>query len=694
MLAPNMLIRERYLIVQALEGTAYQAIDTPNRSSVVLKQVPLSDHAPDTLAYLERQAKALMALRHPALPAVVDYFVNGDHVCLVSEFVLGERQVPRGQPAPLPAEHVLALASQALGALAALHGQGLLHRGVKPQNLILAADGQLRLVDCGLAPLRPQAPAARVGAGLGSSLQFMPPEQVQGAALTPRSDLYSLAASCYFLLTGVLPALAGKRINARLRGQPDPLLPAHECNPLVPAELSQALAQALALDAEQRPASADELRQAFARSERQVPTLVASPEPLAAAGEAAQRPGALPPLPPVKLPPSASGARPSWMLPAIISAVGFVLLFAVLVLIALRRMAPADPVVQLPTAEAGLATPTLRPIAVGNVQSTAAPAASQLPAPTSPSEPAQVSSIDPASLQIGAQPVALTLRGERLSQIRSAQLVSDDGPPVDAALQPGSDDQATLQVVVGAAPLNGEFAYWLEIDGARVPGQPVLLRDFIGAKQAAGILVAYRYTDRVAEDQNGVYTALRSEPNAASEPLGRLRNGDTLHVLRDEVAGWYQVRIHSSPDASQQGAVGWIERWLIDNQDVPPEPTPTPTPSVLVFSGKIYSAPTDAAVQCGSAFESSIFGSVEDGRGRGISGARLQIVSKDRRNTYRVTTGRGGVYNVPGLGCTSWTVTLLGVPNAPGGMRANSVVVSNLNGGKFTAAEVRFKLQP
>ena len=692
MLAPNMLIRDRYLIVQALEGTVYQAIDSLNRNSVVLKQIPLSDHAPDTLAHLERQAKALIALRHPALPSVVDYFVNGDHACLVSEYVLGERQVPRGQPAPLPPEHVLALASQALGALAALHGQQLLHRGVKPQNLILASTGQIYLVDGGLTPLRPQAPAARVGVGLGSSLQFMPPEQVQGAALTPRSDLYSLAATCYFLLTGVLPALAGKRINARLRGQPDPLLPAHECNPQVPAELSQALAQALALDAEQRPASADELRQAFARAERQVPTLVATPEPLAAATESAQRPGALPLLPPVKLPPSASQARPSWMLPAIISAVGFVLLFAVLVLIALRRMGPADPpVVQLATAAAG---PTLRPIAVGNVQTTAPPLASPQPTPTSAPEPAQVSSIEPAGLQVGAQPVALTLRGERLSRIRAVQLVSDDGPPVDVALQPGSDDQATLQVVVGATPLNGEFTYWLEIDGARVQGQPVLLRDFIGAKQAAGILVEYRYTDRVAEDQNGVYTALRSEPDPASQPIGRLRNGDTLHVLRDEVAGWYQVRIHSSPDPSQQGTVGWIERWLVENQEVPPKPEPTPTPSVLVFSGRVYSAPTDAAVQCGSAFESSIYGSVEDGRGRGISGARLQVISKDRRNTYRVTTGRGGVFNVPGLGCTSWTVQLLSVPNAPGGMRANSVTVSNLNGGKFTAAEVRFKLQP
>jgi hypothetical protein len=187
---------------------------------------------------------------------------------------------------------------------------------------------------------------------------------------------------------------------------------------------------------------------------------------------------------------------------------------------------------------------------------------------------------------------------------------------------------------------------------------------------------------------------MRAEPDAASQPIGQLRNSDELDILRDEVAGWYQVRVHRSADPAQVGSTGWIERWLIDNQDVPPQPTAVPTPAALVFVGKVYSAPTDAAVQCGSAFASSIFGSVEDTRGRGIAGARLRVTSADGRNTYTVATGKGGVYNVPGLGCTRWTVRLLSVPNAPGGVTANRVAVTNLNGGKFTAAEVRFKLQP
>jgi hypothetical protein len=127
--------------------------------------------------------------------------------------------------------------------------------------------------------------------------------------------------------------------------------------------------------------------------------------------------------------------------------------------------------------------------------------------------------------------------------------------------------------------------------------------------------------------------------------------------------------------------------WLVDNQDVPAKP------AVLVFIGRVYSTPTDAAVQCGAAFDSSIYGSVEDANAHGISGARLRVTSADGRNNYNVTTGRGGVYTVPGLGCTTWTVRLISVPNTPNGFDATVVTVRNLNGGRFTSAEVRFKLR-
>jgi hypothetical protein len=90
-------------------------------------------------------------------------------------------------------------------------------------------------------------------------------------------------------------------------------------------------------------------------------------------------------------------------------------------------------------------------------------------------------------------------------------------------------------------------------------------------------------------------------------------------------------------------------------------------------------------------FESSIYGSIESSNGRGITGALVRVVSADGRNIYDVTTGRGGVYNVGGLGCTTWSVRLISVPGAK--IQANSVAVNNLNGGRYTSAEVRYKLR-
>lgn len=176
---------------------------------------------------------------------------------------------------------------------------------------------------------------------------------------------------------------------------------------------------------------------------------------------------------------------------------------------------------------------------------------------------------------------------------------------------------------------------------------------------------------------------MRVNASVGSAPIGVLRNGDQVEIVQSNGTGWRQVRIRASADAALVDTLGWVEGWLVDGQNVPAR-----------FIGKVYSAPTDAAAQCGAAFDSAIYGSVEGLNGAGIPGARLRVRSSDGRNSFNRTTGKGGVYSVPGLGCTTWTVQLLSIPAAPKGFQANTVTVRNLNGGKLTAAEVRFKLQP
>jgi len=273
------------------------------------------------------------------------------------------------------------------------------------------------------------------------------------------------------------------------------------------------------------------------------------------------------------------------------------------------------------------------------------------------------------------------------------QFVSGSGAAIPAEVQTRATDQLKLNIPALPEPIKGEVNYALQLDGIVQKVSAITLRDYRERKPAQGVLADYSYTSRVVADETGAYTGLLAEAAASSSTLGKLRNGDQVDVLRDDLADWYQVRIATSADPDQAGLVGWVERWLIDNQSPPPPPTaaPEPTAAVQVFAGRVYSAPTDAAVQCGTAFESSIYGSIENSSGKGIAGAVVRVTSADGRNSYTLTTGRGGVYNVGGLGCTTWNVRLISVPKAK--IQANLVTVKNLNGGRFTSAEVRFRLR-
>ena len=274
-----------------------------------------------------------------------------------------------------------------------------------------------------------------------------------------------------------------------------------------------------------------------------------------------------------------------------------------------------------------------------------------------------------------------------------ARFVSGSGAVIPAEMQTRVASQLKLSIRALPEPIKGEVKYALQLDGIVQTGSAITLRDYRERKSAQGVLVDYSYTNRVVADETGVYTGLLAEAAASSSTQGKLRNGDQIDVLRDDMSDWYQVRIATSADPAQIGLAGWVERWLIDNQNPPPVPTATPEPTVAVqvFVGRVYSAPTDAAVQCGTTFESSIYGSIENSGSKGIAGAVVRVTSADGRNSYTRTTGRGGIYSVGGLGCTTWNVRLISIPKAK--IQANLVRVKNLNGGRFTSAEVRYKLQ-
>ena len=276
MLAPNAFVQNRYLFVRRLGGgdrsAVYEAIDMTTRANVALKQVIIGADTTDAgRAGFEREAQRLIGLRHPALPAMRGVFIEGDSLFVATEFVPGDDLMTQLERAghPFPVVQVLRWAEHLLDALDYLHSQlpPVIHRDITPRNLKLTPRGQVMLLDVGLAQSEAlPAQAKPAGAGLVSPFQFMPPEQVARTGTTTRSDLFALAATLYYLLTGTLPALAGKRANAIARGQPDPLRSAHEVNPELSVALSDLLTRALALDPSARPISAAEMRAALDRA--------------------------------------------------------------------------------------------------------------------------------------------------------------------------------------------------------------------------------------------------------------------------------------------------------------------------------------------------------------------------------------------------------------------------------------------
>lgn len=120
----------------------------------------------------------------------------------------------------------------------------------------------------------------------------------------------------------------------------------------------------------------------------------------------------------------------------------------------------------------------------------------------------------------------------------------------------------------------------------------------------------------------------------------------------------------------------------------PPTPAPTEPLPTLAFSARVFDKPTDAAVACGMAFESRIWGVVKDRGGAGIARAVVLISSADSKHRYSKATNSRGGFDIPGLGCTTWIVRLSSVPGAA--LSPVAIRVS-LNGGRYSGAGVEFR---
>jgi len=274
-------------------GEVYEAHDRKLGRRVAVKLLLPHVDDPAARARFVQEVRIAAAFTHPNVVTVFDVGFEGERPYYVMELVEGRTLAAALRDGPLAIDDATRVADAVLAGLAAAHQRGLVHRDVKPGNILLGTDGSVKLTDFGIAKAAHDATTVMTAPGqtLGTP-SYLAPEQVDGQGVGPATDVYACGVVLYEMLAGTPPFRGDSPIATALQHRHAPVPPLADRRPGVRPDLFRVVERALAKDPAARYASADEMRAALTAAARR-PT--AGDEPTIAQQRTQVLPAAVPP---------------------------------------------------------------------------------------------------------------------------------------------------------------------------------------------------------------------------------------------------------------------------------------------------------------------------------------------------------------------------------------------------------------
>ncbi|MBO5286749.1 MAG: serine/threonine protein kinase [Clostridia bacterium] len=260
------LLDDRYVIEQLIGvggmAVVFKARDLRVNDAIVAIKMLKEEAALDEIVVkrFKNESRAESTLNHPNIVSVYDVSVKGELKYMVMEYVSGItlKNYLTGKKEPLSFEEIMSYAIQVLKALTQAHRNNIIHRDIKPQNVMLLKNGQIKVMDFGIAKL-PDTETVTVNDKAIGTVYYMSPEQARGKKIDSRSDIYSLGAMLYELSTGKTPFNGESPCDILVKHITEKPVPPTRLNHDIPTGLEQIILCAMSKKPEDRFKDADEM---------------------------------------------------------------------------------------------------------------------------------------------------------------------------------------------------------------------------------------------------------------------------------------------------------------------------------------------------------------------------------------------------------------------------------------------------